>query len=111
MLSLNEIRSRALRFAQEHANDCSEDGETKTFWDGFFDIFGVSRRRVASFERSVQRIDGSTGFIDLLWKGTLLIEHKSRGKNLDRLYRKGRSSGAPWPNGISQRHKTRLRPV
>ena len=30
------------------------------------------------------RTDGSGGFIDLLWKGILLVEHKSRGKDLDR---------------------------
>lgn len=86
MLSLNEIRSRALTFAREYAEEFSEDAEAKSFWDDFFKIFGVSRRRVASFEKSVERQDGSTGFIDLLWKGTLLIEHKSRGKNLDRAY-------------------------
>lgn len=86
MLSLNEIRSRALAFAREYADEFSEDAEAKSFWDDFFRIFGVSRRRVASFEKSVERHDGSTGFIDLLWKGTLLIEHKSRGKNLDRAY-------------------------
>lgn len=86
MLSLNEIRSRALAFAREYADESSEDAEAKSFWDDFFRIFGVPRRRVASFEKSVERHDGSTGFIDLLWKGTLLIEHKSRGKNLDRAY-------------------------
>lgn len=86
MLSLNEIRSRALAFAREYADEFSEDAEAKSFWDDFFRIFGVPRRRVASFEKSVERHDGSTGFIDLLWKGTLLIEHKSRGKNLDRAY-------------------------
>lgn len=86
MLSLNEIRSRALAFAREYADESSEDAEAKSFWDGFFHIFGVPRRRVASFEESVKRNDGSTGFIDLLWRGMLLIEHKSRGKNLDRAY-------------------------
>ena len=86
MLSLNEIRSRALAFSREYAEEFSEDAEAKSFWDDFFRVFGVPRRRVASFEKSVERNDGSKGFIDLLWKGTLLIEHKSRGKSLDRAY-------------------------
>ena len=86
MLSLNEIRSRALAFSREYADEFSEDAEAKSFWDDFFRVFGVPRRRVASFEKSVERNDGSKGFIDLLWKGTLLIEHKSRGKSLDRAY-------------------------
>ena len=83
-LSWNEIRARAVAFSREWADDRSEDAEAKTFWDQFFNIFGVNRRRVASFEEPVRRSDGSGGFIDLLWKGVLLVEHKSRGKDLDR---------------------------
>ena len=83
-LSWNEIKDRALRFSREWALESSEDAEAKSFWDGFFEVFGVSRRRVASFERRVKKIDGRDGYIDLLWKGVLLIEHKSRGKDLDR---------------------------
>jgi hypothetical protein len=83
-LSWNEIKDRALRFSREWALESSEDAEAKSFWDGFFEVFGVSRRRVASFERRVKKIDGKDGYIDLLWKGVLLIEHKSRGKDLGR---------------------------
>ncbi|MBK1641668.1 SAM-dependent methyltransferase [Chromatium okenii] len=85
-LSWNEIKDRALHFSREWADDCSEDAEAKSFWDGFFNIFGVSRRRLASFEQRVKQIDGRAGYIDLLWKGKLLVEHKSRGKNLDRAH-------------------------
>ena len=83
-LSWNEIKSRALAFSREWADECSEDAEAKSFWDGFFAIFGISRRRIASFETPVKKEDGRGGFIDLLWRGVLLVEHKSRGKNLDR---------------------------
>ena len=83
-LSWNEIKDRALQFSREWADECSEDAEAKSFWDGFFNIFGVSRRRMASFEQRVKTIDGRAGYIDLLWKGKLLVEHKSRGKSLDR---------------------------
>jgi hypothetical protein len=31
-------------------------------------------------------LDDKDGYIDLLWKGTILIEMKSRGKNLDKAY-------------------------
>src|SRR5690606_301407 len=81
---------RALRFSQEWADVASEDAEAKTFWDQFFDIFGVSRKRVASFEKRVKKIDGKDGYIDLLWKGVLLVEHKSRGKDLDRAHAQAR---------------------
>jgi N-6 DNA Methylase len=83
-LSWNEIKSRAIVFSQEWADETSEDAEAKSFWDGFFRVFGISRRRVATFEQSVKKADHKQGFIDLLWKGTILVEHKSRGKNLDK---------------------------
>jgi hypothetical protein len=86
-LSWNEIRDRALAFSREWAEESSEDAEAKSFWDGFFSVFGITRRRVASFEAPVKKGDGLGGFIDLLWKGVLLVEHKSRGKDLDRAAR------------------------
>lgn len=85
-LSWNEIRDRATSFSREWKHAENEDAEAKSFWDGFFDVFGVPRRRVASFERRVKKLDGKDGYIDLLWKGTLLVEHKSRGKDLDLAY-------------------------
>jgi hypothetical protein len=42
------------------------------------------KRRVAAFEVPIKKADGKQGFIDLLWKGTLLVEHKSQGRSLDR---------------------------
>jgi hypothetical protein len=86
-LSWNEIRDRALRFSREWADETSEDAEAKSFWDAFFDVFGVTRRRLASFEQPVKKADGKGGFIDLLWKGILLVEHKSRGRDLDRAFK------------------------
>jgi hypothetical protein len=54
-LSWNEIRDRSLAFSREWANECSEDAEAKSFWDGFFNVFGITRRRVAFlFERYQQ---------------------------------------------------------
>ncbi|WP_419958285.1 class I SAM-dependent DNA methyltransferase [Psychrobacillus psychrotolerans] len=84
-LAWQEIRSRAVKFQHEWKDETSEHAEAKSFWDAFFDVFGISRRRVASFEKHVKILNGQ-GFIDLLWKGTLLIEHKSKGKNLDKAY-------------------------
>ena len=89
-ISWNEIRDRALKFSQEWAEETSEDASAKTFWDDFFNVFGVSRRRVASFEEKVKKLDGRDGYIDLLWRGILLVEHKSRGKDLDRAYQQAK---------------------
>lgn len=85
-ISWNEIRGRAIKFSKEWEGESSEDAEAKSFWDEFFNVFGITRRRVASFESPVKKADGKGGFIDLLWKGVLLVEHKSRGKNLDRAF-------------------------
>ena len=87
MISPNEIKSRALAFAKEWALEEREDAEAKSFWDDFFEVFGVTRRRVASFEHPVKKLDNSQGFADLLWKGVLIVEHKSKGKSLDTAYK------------------------
>lgn len=86
-LSWNEIKDRALRFSKEWENEESEDAEAKSFWDDLFNVFGISRRRVATFETKVTKGDRKDGYIDLLWKGNLLVEHKSAGKDLDRAYK------------------------
>jgi hypothetical protein len=41
---------------------------------------------VASFEEPAKKLGDRRGFMDLFWKGTLLVEHKSRGKDLDRAF-------------------------
>ncbi len=89
-LSWNEIKDRALKFSHEWADESSENAEAKSFWDAFFTVFGVSRRRVATFEQSVKKSNGHGGYIDLLWKGIILVEHKSRGKNLDRAFQQAK---------------------
>jgi hypothetical protein len=83
-ISWNEIRHNAIRFSKEWAGECREDAEAKSFWDQFFGVFGIRRRTVASFEEPVKKISGDYGFIDLFWPGILIVEHKSRGKDLSK---------------------------
>lgn len=85
-LSWNEIKDRALKFSNEWADESKERAEKDSFWNDFFHVFGISRRRVATFEEPVKKLSGKQGFIDLFWKGTLLVEHKSKGRNLDKAY-------------------------
>jgi len=63
--------------------ESSENAEAKTFWDEFFRVFGVPRRRVAVYEKLVSKAAGKAGFIDLFWPKVMIAEHKSKGKNLD----------------------------
>ena len=81
-LSWNEIRTRAADFAREWADATYEKGETQSFYNEFFDVFGVRRRTVARYEEHVQRLDNTSGFIDLFWPGVLLVEQKSAGRSL-----------------------------
>jgi len=83
-LSWNEIRARAARFAEEWAHAHYERGESQTFYNEFFEVFGITRRRVASFEEPVRKLGEERGFIDLFWKGVLLVEQKSAGRDLVR---------------------------
>ena len=81
-LSWNEIRTRAANFAREWKDSGYEKGETQSFYNEFFEIFGVKRRTVARYEEQVKRLDDSHGFIDLFWPGVLLVEQKSAGRDL-----------------------------
>lgn len=82
-LSWNEIKDRALKFTKEWQGESRERAEKDTFWNDFFNVFGISRRRFATFEEPVKKLNHQQGFIDLFWKGNLLVEHKSKGKSLD----------------------------
>ena len=86
-LSWNEIKSRALAFSRTWADAANEDSQGKPFWIDFFEIFGITDKRVATFEHAVKKLLGEKarvdGFVDLFWPGMLLVEQKSRGKNLD----------------------------
>ena len=81
-LSWNEMRARAAGFAREWADETYEKGETQSFYNEFFEIFGVRRRTVARYEEHVRRLDDTSGFIDLFWPGVLLVEQKSAGRDL-----------------------------
>ncbi len=93
-LSWNEIKDRALNFSKEWADTSNEEADAKPFLVEFFNVFGISSKRVSTFEHRVSltptlsKGEGAKreGYIDLLWKGTILIEMKSRGKNLDKAY-------------------------
>ncbi len=85
-LSWNEIRRKAIEFGNYWKDVERERAEAQTFWNEFFDVFGITRKRVASFEEPVKKVAEAQGFIDCFWKGLLITEHKSKGKNLDSAY-------------------------
>ncbi|GHV79244.1 methylase [Spirochaetia bacterium] len=106
-LSWNEIKARAAAFVNEWktaAGSEREEAEAQTFENEFFNIFGVNRRQVAVFEKKVKLLDGS-GYIDLFWKGHILIEMKTPGKDMAKAYEQAKKyalslSPADMPKGI-----------
>lgn len=89
-LSWNEIKTRAVKFSNEWQDASNEEADAKPFLEEFFNVFGISRKKVSTFEHRVKKLDDTDGYIDLLWKGTILVEMKSRGKNLDKAYKQAR---------------------
>jgi hypothetical protein len=85
-LSWPEIRANAAHFSEEWRDQGYEKGQTQSFYDEFFAVFGVPRKQVAVYEQRVKALDPrrTGGFIDLFWPGTLIVEQKSIGRNLDR---------------------------
>ena len=85
-LSWNEIKDRALKFSKEWKDTVKEESDAKPFLDAFFDVFGITRKKIGTFEHKVKKLSDTDGYIDLLWKGTILVEMKSRGNNLDKAF-------------------------
>ncbi|PZU90324.1 MAG: SAM-dependent methyltransferase [Shinella sp.] len=85
LLSWNEIKARANVFAKRWKNESRERAEAQAFWIEFFNIFGIDRKRFVSFEQRVDRLNNASGkgIIDAFWPGQILIEHKSKDKNLN----------------------------
>ena len=85
-LSRREIRTRATRFAKTWAKAHSEHADAKVFWQEFFDVFGIRSRTVGSYEVHVKKLNKADGYIDYFWPGMLLVEHKSKGKDLEKAF-------------------------
>jgi type II restriction/modification system DNA methylase subunit YeeA len=82
LLPRTEIAARAAKFAQDWKEAKYEKGETHSFYNAFFDVFGRRRRDVAVYEEKVKKLDNRQGFIDLFWPGKLIVEQKSAGRSL-----------------------------
>ncbi|GHU03394.1 hypothetical protein FACS1894147_07270 [Spirochaetia bacterium] len=103
-LSWNEIKSRAAAFVLEWGNSLKgpglltvrEKAEAQTFETEFLNIFGVDRKKVALFEHEVHFGD-KRGYIDLFWKGKIIIEMKTPGKDLDKAYEQAKAYALSLP--------------
>ena len=80
------MRVRAAAFADEWRDAAYEKGETQSFYNEFFEVFGKRRREVARYEEHVAKLNDRSGFIDLFWPGVLIVEQKSAGRDLEKAY-------------------------
>lgn len=81
-LSWDVIKQRAAAFANEFHDARDEHRDTQSFYNAFFGVFGIERRRLATYEHRVKLLTEKYGFIDLFWPGVLLVEQKSSGLDL-----------------------------
>lgn len=83
-LTWTEVRTRANEFVVEWRGETRERAEAQSFWNDFFSVFGIQRRRVAVFEQQANRVStGGRGSIDCFWPKHIAVEHKSEGLDLD----------------------------
>jgi len=89
-ISWNDIKTRASSFVLEwkdNAATVKEKAEAQTFETEFLKIFGVDRKKVALFEKEIIKENTTDkGYIDLFWKGQIIIEMKTPGKDLDKAF-------------------------
>lgn len=81
--TLNEIRESLAKFALEWKGSTYERGQAQGFWREFFACFGISGQSAVLYEHQVKKLGGAQGFIDSFIPGKLIVEAKSKGKNLD----------------------------
>ena len=83
MKSWNEIRKAATVFSKRWKGAYDEKSQAQSFLKEFFEVFGVDTVTQATFEHRVKFSDGAQGFVDCFWPSTILVEMKSKGKDLD----------------------------
>jgi hypothetical protein len=98
-LSWNEIKTRAAAFVLEWKDNrtVKEKAEAQSFEIEFLKIFGVDRKKVALFEHEVRFENGERGYIDLFWKGKIIIEMKTPGKDLGLAYEQAKAYALTLP--------------
>jgi len=103
-LGWNEIRARAAKFSTDWKDAHYEKGESQTFYNEFFEVFGNRRRNVAVYEEKVKKLNNKYGYIDLFWPGTLLVEQKSADRDL----KKAREQATDYFISLKEKEKPRF---
>lgn len=90
-LALEALRERADAFSKAFANAHYEKGEAASFIIHLCQLFELDSIRAVSLEHRVQKDSGSgMEFMDGFFPGLLLVEMKSKGKDLAKAYEQAR---------------------
>jgi hypothetical protein len=84
----------ARKFAEKYADVSSEKQFAQTFWRDFFSqLLNIDDLTSTGIEFEVpvrSHLTGKVKWIDVLWSGVLLVEHKSAGEDLDKAEKQAR---------------------
>ncbi len=81
-LSLAEIKKRLTAFARQFKDAANEQQQASIFWTRFYECYGIRAESATIYEQAVHKLSGGRGRIDSFIPGKLIVEHKSRGKDL-----------------------------
>ena len=119
-LSWNEVRARAAAFAQDWRDAAYEKGETQSFYNDFFAVFGVQRRSIARYVAHVAKLDNRYDpnpmppdphraldrAVDKLYRRTPSATERERIEHLFALYEKIRTPLEAGTKGKRRRRRT-----
>lgn len=105
VINWRDIQEQAERFVFTYKDAKDEDRDAKSFWKDLLELYGVDPRQVGAFEERV-KIHGRPGIgkIDYFAPHKFIIEHKSRGKDLDSAYRQAMDYFDALPRSDRPRH-------
>lgn len=86
-ITTNEIRTRLSTFSVQWKNAKRENADAKLFWARFYECFGLRPESATIYEQAVEKLNGGIGFIDSFIPGLLIVEHKTKGLDLDKAYK------------------------
>ena len=85
-IGMAEVKKRLSAFARKFKDAADEQQQATVFWVEFYKCFGHTDADAAVYESKVKMLSGNVGRIDSFIPGLLLVEHKSKGKDLDAAY-------------------------
>jgi len=85
-LTWDTIQVNAVAFVKRWQGITSEKQRDQGFIEALLRVFGVEDSRAVGTFQEKTRIEGSTKWIDYLWKSKIAIEMKSKGESLDNAF-------------------------